>query len=399
MRSVRALTIAVLILPIGIASSHATFSIVAVDPVTGEIGGAGASCISGAFIINDIIEGVGAIHTQAWYTASNQNLARNRMLAGDTPQEILDYVIMWDSGGNPGLRQYGVVDLRLGLPTSAAYTGSSTSAHADHITGQTYAIQGNILLDPATYDVLVEMETAFLASTGPLADRLMAALQAANVAGADRRCLPDSKPSISAFVKVVRLGDGPTPYLELNVSNTIPTENPIDLLQGLYDNWKAGLAGEPDPFTSSVTVASTTLKGDGQDQTTVTVIPRNNAVMDLGPGELVTIALAGGGVLDPVVDNLDGTYTAVFTAGQGSGSGQFTGLVQGQGGPVTLMDQPIVQFLPVSVKKRSSGGGGCALVAGPPMDIYTLWGTLLPFLALAGILHLMRRSSPRPKTA
>ena len=54
-----------------------TFSIVAVDTVTGEIGSAGASCVGpfggvGAFILSDVIEGIGAIHTQAYYLAANQ---------------------------------------------------------------------------------------------------------------------------------------------------------------------------------------------------------------------------------------------------------------------------------------------------------------------------------------
>ncbi len=65
-----------------------TFSIVAVDSVTGEIGSAGATCIGaedGAQAISDIILGMGAIHTQSYYSIINQNNARTRMLAGDTP--------------------------------------------------------------------------------------------------------------------------------------------------------------------------------------------------------------------------------------------------------------------------------------------------------------------------
>ena len=46
----------------------ATFSIVAVDTTTGEVGSAGGSCISGSIIISDIHPGVGAIHTQAYYS-------------------------------------------------------------------------------------------------------------------------------------------------------------------------------------------------------------------------------------------------------------------------------------------------------------------------------------------
>jgi hypothetical protein len=66
----------------------------------------------------------------------------------------------------------------------------------------------------------------------------MAALQGANVPGADTRCLQNGKPAISAFIRVARPGDVPGGfYLDLNVNNTTPSENPIDILQTLYDNW------------------------------------------------------------------------------------------------------------------------------------------------------------------
>nr|NQU90491.1 hypothetical protein [Bacteroidota bacterium] len=70
-----------------------TFSIVAVDTITPEIGGAGASCIDesaipgGVLIINDIIPGRGGIHTQASWQAANQVNAHNRMVEGMSPQE------------------------------------------------------------------------------------------------------------------------------------------------------------------------------------------------------------------------------------------------------------------------------------------------------------------------
>ena len=73
--------------------SQDTFSIVAVDTITGEIGSAGASCIAGSFILSDVIEGIGAIHTQAYYLAQNQQNARNRMLEGLSPQEIIDWLV------------------------------------------------------------------------------------------------------------------------------------------------------------------------------------------------------------------------------------------------------------------------------------------------------------------
>ena len=63
----------------------ATFSIVAVDTTTGEVGSAGGSCIAGSIIISDIHPGVGAIHTQSYYLPSNQNYASSLMDEGYSP--------------------------------------------------------------------------------------------------------------------------------------------------------------------------------------------------------------------------------------------------------------------------------------------------------------------------
>ena len=74
---------------IALTSTHSlsqdTFSSVAVDAATGEVGSAGASCIAGSIIISDIIPGRGAIHTQAYWRSTNQNNARIRMNLGDSP--------------------------------------------------------------------------------------------------------------------------------------------------------------------------------------------------------------------------------------------------------------------------------------------------------------------------
>ena len=89
----------------------ATFSIVAVDTTTGEVGSAGGSCIAGSRIISDIHPGVGAIHTQAYYLSSNQNYASSLMDQGYSPAEIIHLLQENDVQNNPSIRQYGIVDL------------------------------------------------------------------------------------------------------------------------------------------------------------------------------------------------------------------------------------------------------------------------------------------------
>ncbi len=221
---------------------NATFSIVTVDPVTGQIGSAGATCIGaedGAIVISDIVLETGVIHTQSFYLPNNQNNARNRMIAGDSPQQIMDWLFNNDANNDPSARQYIAVDLNDGSPRSAGFTGPACFTEFIHVTGPNYAIAGNILISE---DVVTDMETAFLTAQGSLAERLMASLQAAKRVGADERCEPFGISSASAFIRVARpcdkdssLGNLP---LDLNVwvedSNQI--FEPIDELQNQFDS-------------------------------------------------------------------------------------------------------------------------------------------------------------------
>ncbi len=219
----------------------------AVDSATGEIGSAGATCLSeedGAITISDIILGVGAIHTQAWWTVVNQNAAHTRMETGDTPEEIISWLEGNDNsseGGSISDRQYGVVTLNDGTPLSAAYTGNNNFDEKGHRVGDGYAIQGNILI---SQDVLDDMENAFLTSDGPLCERLMAVLQAAKRPGADVRCLEDGISSGSAFIRVAKQTDVSSDYgdlwLDINVwlDSGAFTGDPIDEVQNQFDRFK-----------------------------------------------------------------------------------------------------------------------------------------------------------------
>lgn len=219
-----------------------TFSMVAVDTVTGEVGSAGASCvdltgISGLsdHFLGELFPGKGAINTQAYYVPANQINARNRMNAGDTPSEIIDWLIENDVSNQPQLRQYGIVALVNGSPQAAGYTGVGTDDYKNHITGPHYAIQGNILLGQ---EILDSMEARFLAAEGSLACRLMAALQGANVVGADTRCASNGTSSLFAFVKVAQPGDvfGSPSFVRSVRTKANAGIEPIDSLQVIFDN-------------------------------------------------------------------------------------------------------------------------------------------------------------------
>lgn len=238
-----------------------TFSIIAVDPATGEVGSAGATCVDGIAqfgglidVITDIIPGRGGVNSQAWVCIPNINLqnAITRMEAGDSPSEIITWLVNNDACNsqnfNPEFRQYGIADLDpQGNPRTAGWTGSMADDFKDDIQGATYSVQGNILLDNT---ILTAMENNFNNTSGTLADKLMAAMQGANVPGADSRCLARGTSSTSAYLLVYKSDDEPgDPYLRLNIEEMPFGEEPIDSLQVLYDNF---LAVADVPFAEKV---------------------------------------------------------------------------------------------------------------------------------------------------
>jgi len=237
--------------------SQDTFSIVAIDSLTGEIGSAGASCVGssssypyGAQILSDVIPGIGAIHTQAAWHSTNQQRAHAWMMQGLSPQQIIDSLVANDVGNNPYIRQYGIVDYNSGHPRSAAYTGSNCMDYKNHTARLNYSVQGNILMGQAILD---SIEARFLNTPGTLADRLMAALQGAKVIGADTRCGIHNTSSQSSFLRVATLNNQPDSlYLDLhmaypqNLSGIYPVD-PIDSLQTLYDAWKIYVSVKDKP--------------------------------------------------------------------------------------------------------------------------------------------------------
>jgi uncharacterized Ntn-hydrolase superfamily protein len=333
-----------------------TFSIVAVDTITGEIGSAGASCVGaiggvGAFILSDVIEGIGGIHTQASYLAQNQQNAHNRMLEGLSPQQIIDWLVANDAQNNPTVRQYGIVDLtRNG--ESAAYTGVNCMDYKNHVTGPGYSIQGNILLGQIIIDT---MQTTFLSTEGSLADRLMATLQAAKIIGADTRCASRGTSSESGFVKVVRIGDGNTPYLQIVVPDTPAGTDPIDVLQGMFNNWKDSLFTFVDPFLSEISVEPDSIPADGISQAIVTISPKNNSDTLLAGGLQVVLSNTGAGLLSSVTDLGDGTYQASITAPVAVGSDTISTIVVSGTDTVSVLKKAVLTYVnPTTTKEDLS---------------------------------------------
>lgn len=172
-----------------------TFSIVAADPAAGDWGVAVASKFPAVgAVVPWARAGVGAVATQAWantdYGPEVLALLSSDAPAADALAEV--------TGRDPGAaqRQAGVVD-RAGR--AATFTGPGCTTWAGGVTGDGFACQGNILTGP---EVVEEMAGAYAETSGDLVDRLLAALEAGERAGGDRRGKQ------SAALLVVREGGG-----------------------------------------------------------------------------------------------------------------------------------------------------------------------------------------------
>lgn len=200
-----------------------TFSIVARDPASGDLGVAVQSKFPNVRVAVPYAKaGVGAVATQSFSNSDFGTKGLQLLELGATPQEVLTIV----SRGDEDLenRQVGIVDAK---GRSATFTGKKCFDWAGGRTGPDYAIQGNILVSEAT---VAAMEKAFLATKGPLAERLLAAIRAGAEAGGDRRGRQ------SAALLVVRTGasyDAKSDrYIDISVYDA---KDPIAEIFRLYD--------------------------------------------------------------------------------------------------------------------------------------------------------------------
>lgn len=158
-----------------------TFSIVAQDMKTRLVGVAVATKVPAVGALCPFARyEVGAVVTQAWTNPYLAPASLDAIAAGRAPQDSLNDALAVDPGKS--WRQVGVVSAD---GRAAAFTGDDTDPWRGHKTGNGYAVQGNMLTG---MEVLEAMEAAFLKRPEkPLAARLIAALEAGQAAGGDRR--------------------------------------------------------------------------------------------------------------------------------------------------------------------------------------------------------------------
>jgi uncharacterized Ntn-hydrolase superfamily protein len=164
-----------------VAVQAGTFSIVAADPATGEVGcGVQSKYLAIGAVAPWVRAGVGAVATQAMgVVARNGERVLSALAANVDPAAAIDQALSDDEGRE--LRQLGVVTAD---GRAAAFTGRGCVEWAGHLVEAGLAVQGNML---ASAEVLVAMRRVFLDSRAPMVERLMAALEAGQAAGGDRR--------------------------------------------------------------------------------------------------------------------------------------------------------------------------------------------------------------------
>jgi uncharacterized Ntn-hydrolase superfamily protein len=213
-----------------------TFSIVAYDPGQKEWGVATQSkFLAVGAVVPWARAGMGAVATQSYANTTFGPKGLELMAAGVPAQQALDRLLEEDAEREH--RQVGLVDKS---GHAATFTGKECLEWAGGVTGESYAVQGNILVSGAT---IVAMAEAFEQSGGELADRLVAALAAGQQAGGDRRGQQ------SAAVLVVREQGGYAGfndrYIDLRVDDD---SRPIERLQEILRLHHL-FFGKPDPAT------------------------------------------------------------------------------------------------------------------------------------------------------
>jgi uncharacterized Ntn-hydrolase superfamily protein len=195
-----------------------TFSIVARDPATGELGVAVQShWFSVGAIVPWAEAGVGAIATQSFVDPSYGKNGLDLMRAGKSAPDTLKELLAKDEGRE--VRQVAMIDAQGRVD---AWTGKNDIQAAGHIVGNNFSVQANLMLNDQVWPA---MARAFESTKGDLADRMLAALDAAQAVGGDIRgrqsaaiIVVTGKPTGQAWKDRtfdLRVDDSPQPLLEL----------------------------------------------------------------------------------------------------------------------------------------------------------------------------------------
>ena len=250
-----------------------TYSIIAFDPETGEFG---VAVQSHWFSVGSLVPwaqaGVGAVATQSFVKADYGPDGLERMKNGQTANKVLKELLAEDDG--EALRQVAMIDINGNI---AAHTGAKCLQAAGHQTGKNYSVQANMMEKKTVWPA---MARAFENTQGDLADRMMAALEAAETEGGDIRgkqsaamLIVSGEPTGVQWKDVVldlRIDDHPKPLVQLKrlirIHRAYHHANRGDYLMennditGALKEYEAAINFYPEnpelPFWTAVTLAS-----------------------------------------------------------------------------------------------------------------------------------------------
>jgi uncharacterized Ntn-hydrolase superfamily protein len=247
-----------------------TWSVAAIDPVTGDVGVAAASCVpTHADALAALVPGKGAAAIQAGFDIDNRNVVFAALQQGLTAEEIIERVTDPAVDSMTSRRQYGIVTLHDGAVHTAGFTaperlgttGEPEPTRWAGVMGDTrwgVTVQGNTLVDERVVaDGLEAFRWEDPTGFNTLADRLMRALEAGSIAGGDVRCNDDNtrQTAALAFIVVARGTDRPyatesigmtdqdtdaAPWLAISVAVERGDDNPLLELRLRYDRWRRG---------------------------------------------------------------------------------------------------------------------------------------------------------------
>jgi uncharacterized Ntn-hydrolase superfamily protein len=209
-----------------------TYSIVARDPDSGELG---AAVQSHWFSVGSIVTwarpGVGAVATQSIVEPAYGPRLLDALAGGTAPGDALGALLGADESAR--FRQVAVIGVD-GPP--ATHSGPGCIAHAGHAVGDDFSAQANMMASDAVWPAMAE---AFTHATGPLARRMLAALRGAESAGGDVRGRQSS-----ALVVVPATGESWERTVELRVEDHPEPLDELERLLVLHDAYTLATAGD-----------------------------------------------------------------------------------------------------------------------------------------------------------
>ncbi len=214
-----------------VSNVDATWSIVAVDPATGEVGSAGASHTPAVWPILGIVGGKGAVVAQALGNEAARLLAVAQLQQGVDPAAIMKTISSPEFSATVDSQQFGLATLYGG---SAGFTGAACASWAGHAGDYSVMVQGNILAsDHVVSDALAAFRAAKAAGS-TLSECLVSALLAGSYAGGDSRS-DGTDSAMTAYIAVAQKDDAPgRPSFALIVPPQGKGVNPVKVLSDRF---------------------------------------------------------------------------------------------------------------------------------------------------------------------